>query len=613
MVVLLHMWLRVHKKSGFLAFCLLITLMTLCSHPAHSQQKYSLQYYFVDKDSSFKPEQFGLLHDFNNMNLCLDYVNKLPALLQSKGFISASVDSLFFDTVAASAWVYTGQVYQWINLATDSADKSLLSNAGWNPRNFRNKPLDFDKLQQGQEKIMNWLEDNGHPFGKVELDSISLDSGAVSARLKITRGPLYKVDSIRVYGKAKISKNFLQKYLGIENGSIYQKSKLSTINNRLLELPYLKQTQPWDITMLGTGSLLNLYLEPKKSSQVNALVGFLPNNSQTEGNKLLLTGEVNINLKNALGGGETIGVNWQQLQVKSPRLNLLFQQPYIFRSPFGFDFAFDLYKKDSTYLNLNVVLGLQYAVSTRQTGRLFFQSFHTNLLTVDTNYVKSNKALPPYADVSTTNLGLDYTLYATDYRYNPRKGNEWNVLGSVGLRNIKENSTILALTTDQAGQHFPFASLYDTVKLKTYLIKLRLAGAHYFKLGKLSTFKTGLNGGLIQSEQIFNNEVYQIGGYRLLRGFDEESIYATQYLVGTLEYRYLIGLNSYLFVFSDLGWARNSAYASAEEHSYWGNGLGIAFETKAGIINLSYAVGKRNDASFNFRQSKIHIGFVSLF
>ena len=613
MVVLLHMCLRVLSRSASVAsqFCFL--LMVLASMSARSQNHFPLHYNLVDKDSSFKPSQLGLQEDFANQAGCLEYASKIPSLLQAKGFVTASLDSMYFDSTSATAWVYTGQAYQWINLATDSADKSLLSNAGWNAKNFHHKNLDFDKLQQGQERIMDWLEDNGYPFGRVELDSIRLDSGAVSGKLKITRGPLYKIDSIRVYGKAKISKYFLQRYLGIPNGSAYQKSKLSGISNRILELPYLKEIQPWDITMLGTGSMLNLYLDPKKSSQINALVGFLPNNSQTEGNKLLLTGEVNVNLKNALGGGETIGVNWQQLQVKSPRLNLLYQQPYIFHSPFGVDFAFDLYKKDSSYLNLNFVIGLQYAVSMRQTGRLFFQSFHTNLLTVDTNYVKTNKALPPYIDVSSTNLGIDYNLFATDYRFNPRKGNEVAILGSVGLRNIKQNSTVLSLTTDNVGRPFNFASLYDTVKLKTYLLKLRVGAAHYFKLAKQSTLKLAANGGLLQSEQIFNNEVYQIGGYKLMRGFDEESIYATQYIVGTLEYRYLIGLNSYLFVFSDFGWAKNSAYGSEQQHSYLGNGLGIAFETKAGIINLSYAVGKRNDANFSFRQSKIHIGFISLF
>jgi hemolysin activation/secretion protein len=99
----------------------------------------------------------------------------------------------------------------------------------------------------------------------------------------------------------------------------------------------------------------------------------------------------------------------------------------------------------------------------------------------------------------------------------------------------------------------------------------------------------------------------------LLRGFDEESIFTNRYAVVTAEYRYLISLNSFLFVFTDGGWAQDKTFASSQSHTYFGTGLGMAFETKAGIFNISYAVGKRDDSNLNFRQAKIHFGFVSIF
>ncbi|MEJ7684291.1 MAG: POTRA domain-containing protein [Segetibacter sp.] len=46
------------------------------------------------------------------------------------------------------------------------------------------------------------------------------------------------MDSIRLYGPAKISRNFIHHYLNIERGSPYNKEKLEKINQRLLELPY---------------------------------------------------------------------------------------------------------------------------------------------------------------------------------------------------------------------------------------------------------------------------------------------------------------------------------------------------------------------------------------
>jgi len=125
--------------------------------------------------------------------------------------------------------------------------------------------------------------------------------------------------------------------------------------------------------------------------------------------------------------------------------------------------------------------------------------------------------------------------------------------------------------------------------------------------------KLGFNGGVFSSPNTYRNELFLIGGYRLLRGFDEQSILASQYAVGTLEYRYLVGLNSFLFTFLDAGWAKNNVPGYTLNNSFLGAGLGMAFETKAGIFNISYALGKRDNTSFNFHDSKIHLGYVSFF
>ena len=133
--------------------------------------------------------------------------------------------------------------------------------------------------------------------------------------------------------------------------------------------------------------------------------------------------------------------------------------------------------------------------------------------------------------------------------------------------------------------------------------------------GKRNTVKTAINAGIFQSGNIFRNELFQIGGHKLLRGFDEESQYLSQFAIATLEYRllYITGQNSFFYVLADGGWGRNSSQNSKINYTYFGAGLGLAFETKAGIINLSWALGKRNDTQFNLRQSKIHVGFVNYF
>ena len=589
-----------HKISGLLGVMLTISLFC--------DAQYTLRIQPVDRDSLFISDTLKLQAGFQNRQNCISYVNKLPALLQKKGYPSASVDSVFYDSTNAFCILYVGEAMKHSVLNTDSIEPSVLSHAGINKKN----PPNILELNKVQEKILNHMENTGYPFASVMVDSVQFSSDSMYAMLKLDKGPLYKIDSIRNYGNGSISSNFLQQYLGIKNGSIYRKEKMQQISERIRELPYLQENQPWNMSLLGTGSILNVYLDTKKSSEVNVLLGLLPANEQLANNKMLVTGEANINLKNSLGGGETIGVNWQQIQVKSPRLNILFQQPYLFGSPFGMNFNFDLLKKDSSYVNIGILLGAAYAVSSRQTGSVFIQRLTTNLLTVDTFSIKNSRRLPPEADVSSVNLGVSYEWFTTDYRFNPRRGNEFSVTASAGTKNIRKNNVIVKLS-DLSDPSFDFNKLYDTFQLKSYQFRMKLKAAHYFPIGRGATFKTAFNGGWFQSPDIFRNELFQIGGYKLLRGFDEESIFSSAYGVATAEYRYLLGQNSFLSAFVDYGLSSNTSQEIRVNNNFLGAGVGMAFETKAGIFNITYAAGKRDEQKFNLRQSKIHLGYVNYF
>ncbi len=585
-----------------------LTMLMSCAFfiRVYCQNKYQLVIHSVDKDSLFIAHNLGIKSTFSSVSDCIDYVNKLPFVLQQNGYISSSVDSLIETGNQTVISLFLGEKYNLLNLHIREKDKNYLQQAGWEVNAEKRKSLNFEDYRQATEKLLDYFETNGHPFAKINLDSVSISKNQIEAVLNIDKGFSYRIDSIRMYGPAKISQNFIHHYLSIDRGSLYNKEKLAKIDQRLLELPYLQQVQPWDVTMLNTGSLVNLYLAAKKSNQINVLAGFLPANQQL-GGKLLLTVDANLQLQNAFGGGEHLGLVWQQIQPKSPRLNLQFTQPYMFNSSFGIDFLFELYKKDSSFLNINGQLGLLYMLSPNKTGKVFLQTQRTNVLQTDTLNIKASRRLPDIGDVSSVNLGIDYDIANTDYRFNPRRGNELTISALVGNKTIRKNTAI----TQIKDPSFDYSTLYDSIKLKAYQFRLKAKAAQYFKTGKQTVLKTGINAGWYESPSYFRNELFQIGGYRLLRGFDEESIYANKYVVGTIEYRYLVGLNSNFFVFSDAGWTDNPIIK--QSNTYLGAGAGLSFETKGGIFNISYAVGKRNDVSFDIKQSKIHIGYVSIF
>ena len=546
---------------------------------------------------------------FKTLPEALSYLNSIPQLLALKGYPIASVDSFWVIEKTIHALIYTGQKFEAWQINVQAVDalipKKIFRLNSATSQNF--KP---GEIQQLQARLLNFYENNGFPFAKVYLDSIKLINNRIFATLKIDSGLLYRIDSTRVYGKANINKKFLQRHLSIPNGSIYNSKKLALVDGKLSQLPFYTAVQPSDITMLGNGALLNVYLEEKKSSQVNFLVGFLPSANQT--GKLQVTGDVNLDLKNLLGSGENILLKWQQLQPKSPRLNLGFDQSYIFNTPFGFNFLFDFFRKDSNFIQINTLAGLRIAVADNQTGKLFVQVQRNILLpgAVDTNRIKQQRALPINIDVSSINTGLQYNWQTLNYIFNPRSGSDVTVETAIGVKNIKRNNEVLAIK--EPG--FNYQTLYDSLKLRSYQLRLKLNAAHFFKVGKVATVKIAGNAGWYNSPEIFRNDLFQIGGNKLLRGFDEESIYATAYGIATAEYRYLVGRNAYLFTFADFGYANNKFQTVNFSNSFVSAGLGVFFETKAGLLNLSFAAGKRNDVKLNLREAaKIHFGYTNYF
>ena len=570
---------------------------------------HTLQVIRVDKGKLDLEDIFNKTREFNSAEECQNFLQRqLVSNLHERGYLAASLDSVAYDRDITRAWVYGGEKYTWGEIRFDSA--ILQEQPGDMTKNLFSfgRTLNPNELFAVQQKILHYYENHGYPFAKVKLDSSFFIDAALHAIMKVYEGPLYHIDSIVVAGKVHIQTSFLEQYLGIPSGSIYKADVLESISKKIADLGFFREVKPWDLTLLGTGAKLNLYLESKQSSQINLLVGLMPANAQL-GGKLLLTGEANMELKNTFGGGESTMLNWQQIQVQSPRLLIAFQKPYLFKSNTGVDFQFNLFKKDSSFLTLNTKLGMQYLLNAKQLVKVFFKQFSSSLLDVDTNAIKISKRLPSYLDIRTSNIGIELQYRGTDNRYNPRAGIEFSSSFEGGMRKIQPNMTITTMAKDR----FDYSTLYDTIKLTSSQFKGLVKGDVFTKLGRQSTLKLGLQGGYIYSDKIFTNELFQLGGIKSLRGFDEESIYASRFLIATLEYRFLIGPSSYLFSFIDAAQTARKTYRAAYNGKYIGAGLGISFETKSGIFSLGYAVGKQPETGIDIKQAKIHFGFVSLF
>lgn len=516
--------------------------------------------------------------------------------LQSAGYLAASLDSGILNGKVYSAFIYTGPLFRWAQLYALEADGGALSFAGYRERLYKNRPLKLNSTQKMLKKIVSFYENHGYPFASVKLDSVEVNEGVVKAGIRVEKGELIKIDSVTIRGDAKISEKYLYNYIGIKPGDLYNESIIQTIDTRVKELPFLAQQRPAEIFLLDDVALVRLYLKNKKASSFNGIVGFLPNNDKT--GKLLITGEANLRLKNAVGKGESIVAEWRRLQTQTQSLNIQVAWPFLLNTRIGADGQLGLYKRDTTFLNVNTGLGIQYLMKGTDYLKVYFESKRSSLLS--TRGLENLLTLPDYADTKSGQYGLELNLTRLDYRINPRKGYKILMRGGAGNRIIEKNAGLNA-------------QIYDGLNLKTIQFTGYLDADFYFPIRSRSVFTPGLLCGVVGGRSIFENELQRIGGNNTLRGFDEESIFSSAYSILNLEYRYLLEENSFLFLFFNGAYYENTAINRNIHDLPYGFGAGMSFETKAGIFSISYALGSQFGNPPETRTAKVHFGITSLF
>lgn len=561
--------------------------------PVSAQLLYQLNLINTDSQAVFK--KISYKKQVTNKEFISNEINKVYVSLINEGYISANVDSIKSDSLKYTCFITIGKKYKWIKLTYDKKDQGVINKIGYNERFFSNRPFKFTELSRFMEKIIVHYENNGYPFVSVRLDSIAFGEATLKAKLHIQKNIYIKLDSLITEGTAKVNQKFLLRYLGIKNGMPYNSEVFVGISKKIRQLPFVTEKKAPIIQLTDKQNKLFLFLEKKTASQFDGIVGILPGDN----GKTIFTGDLKIKLVNSIfKSGETFDINWRRLQTQTQDLKAAVIYPYIAGLPVGADYNIKIYKKDTTFLDVNNAIGLNYYFNGLNYFKVFYKQRNANL--ISTSGLATITVLPDYADVITKAYGIGFFIEKLDYRFNPRKGISINIQGSVGNRQIKKNPRINDIA-------------YANLNLKTSQYQTEGMAIGYINLVKNHVVKLSTQFGSVFGNTIYKNELFRIGGLRTIRGFDEESIYASTFVIPTIEYRFLFEKNSNLFVFGEGAWYEDNNVSGYTTDTPISVGAGINFETKAGIFNLSYAIGKQFGNAFDLRIGKIHAGLTAIF
>lgn len=531
-------------------------------------------------------------------------------------YLLASVDSwtVLSDSVAA-AHLHLGPRLRWVQLRLPEADLRWLDALGLRDRPVEGESLHPERLVRWQRTLLERAENRGYPFASVRLDSVHLlPDGGVSAVLALTRGPFIAFAEPKVNGSLRVSPRYLAQFLGIKPGAPYSRERVLRAPDRLRTLLFAQQTEPPSVSFSGNQARLNLFLEKKRASRFDLVIGLLPQPNDPAG-RMLITGALQMALLDALNSGERISLELERLRPETQKLDAQAAFPYLMGTPFGVEGRFNLFRRDSTWTDAQGDAGLQYFFEGADFIKFFGESRSLSLQSIDTARVRQTRQLPPVLDVRQQGAGIELLLNRLDYRFNPRQGWALWLRTAAGFSRMVPNALIENLR-DPADTSFRFAALYDGLTERRAKYQADARAEVFVPLGLRATTLIRLRaGGLFADRRpIFANEQYRLGGHKLLRGFDEETVFATRFAVATAEARLLTGQNAYWAVFADAGYVENITDRNRFFLRPWGIGAGLNIETQAGIFGISLAVGKRDAGQpFDWRAPKFHLGYVSLF
>jgi outer membrane protein assembly factor BamA len=580
----------------------------------NGQDEYSIRLEGIDQSEEAIADLLNYTPSQPDSLAVLRQLNNLLLQAYSLGYLTASFDELNWKEKQLEASFYLGPQIEWALLDVSNIPKPFLDAARYRERDYEGKQLDYQEVRQLQEDMLTYAENHGFPLARIYLDSIHFDDpAALTARLNLQTGPLVQFARLRTSEEAPVSVAYLENYLGIREGALFDREKILRIQDRLRELPFLKSSKKPEVVIRENKAEITLFVERQKASKFDFLIGVLPTNNEGPDRRLILTGTLNAQMQNQFGRGEELMANFERLRPGTQELEVGFSYPYVLQTPFGADLGFAQYRRDSTFSDVIFDAGVRYLMEGGNYLKAFWQNTSSSLITVDQQRLLNSRILPENLDVRNNAFGLEWLQQRLDYRLNPRKGWSVQTRGSAGIKSIVRNINITDLR-DPEDPDFDFTSLYDSLNENTILFRASADLQWFIPVFQSTTLLLRNRSGYIYSPQpIYKNEQFRIGGNRLLRGFDEESLFTTFYSVMSLEYRLLIDRNSYLYLFGDYGYTENRTTTIQQTDQPFGFGAGLTFQTPAGLFAVSLAVGSQQGNPVDFRNPKVHFGYVSFF
>ena len=551
---------KIYTKSG-----LFLIQMLLAFNFGYSQQ-YILEF----KNTTESEKKTKKYKSYKDLILAIE---DTLVLIKKQGFYDAKVNSLIRkDSFNYEVILNKNQMVEYIEISNKSEfDENIVKIL--NKYTEDGKLIRFKQIESVTNEITEILSEGGYPFGKVGFINYELvNPTTIKLEMEIQYGSKRNIDKVIVKGYENFPKNFIKNIFKPGKSNSLDVDKALSLANKIDKTGFARNIKDPEILFTKDSSSLYLYIDKIRR---NIFDGFLSFDTDENSGRINIEGYAKINLINTFNGGEKINFDFRSQKNQDRSLNSDFYIPYVFGSPLNLKYGLNLIQKDSSYTsnenlididmifgNIRSGLGLQTNKSTSEEAIENVENFKSKLINVFSEYIildNSDQLIPE--------------LFKISLRY-----------GS-GLK-------------EQSGEKTNFSK---------YSVELH----RKFNLSSKFKLQSSITRRKINSKNLVNNELLRFGGYNSIRGYDENSIFTDGYTLLKTSLNYYLNDTIYMYTIFDLANYSNEIL-DLDEDIYSG-GLGFSSRTENGIISISYSKGNRWGNSFNLKNAKINVIFITFF
>ena len=493
--------------------------------------------------------------------------------LKKRGNLEAEVKSfIMVDSLNYEVQINKNQKIKYVKISNLSdLDNDVLNIL--NVYKLENGLVKFEEIDEILSEISKKLSRKGFPFATLAFKNHDLiTSLTLESDLLIDYGDKRFLDKVVVKGYEDFPKNFKKNIFKLKKDKLLDLEQALDKSKLINRTKFARNSRDPEILFTKDSTSLFLYLEKIRK---NSFDGFISFDTDENSGKINIQGYAKISLNNTFNAGENINFdfNAQKNQDRSLKSNI--NIPYFLGSAFNVNYTLNLIQKDSTYTSNENIIDIDVNLNKTKLG-LGFQKNKSDS-GIETENIKS-------FDSKLFNLFSEYLIIDEGDKFNPEF---FKLSLRYGLGKKEQLNNITSIS------------------------KYKLEISKKFNISKRFKFQPLIIKEKINSKNLVNNELLRFGGGNSIRGFDDNSIFSDSYTLLKTNLNYYLNDTIYIYTIFDI--ANYTDNILNIEKDIYSGGFGFSTLTENGLISVNYSKGNNWGNSFNLKNAKINVIFLTFF